>query len=92
MARPEPAPITEAPTIASTRCAAPDDRGDRLETCALRSDDTEARNNILGCFGRSDRSAPCRGLWPGRSWTDPGELDTPFGAFTGPPERHAPPG
>jgi hypothetical protein len=26
-------------------------------TGALRSDDTEARSDILGCFGRSDRSA-----------------------------------
>ena len=34
MARTEPAPIAEASTIAPTRCAAPADRGDRLETCA----------------------------------------------------------
>jgi hypothetical protein len=26
-------------------------------SCARRSDDTEARNDILGCFGRSDRRA-----------------------------------
>jgi hypothetical protein len=26
-------------------------------SCALRSDDTEARNDFVGCFGRSDRSA-----------------------------------
>jgi hypothetical protein len=29
----------------------------RVSRCALRSEHTEARNDILGCFGRSDRSA-----------------------------------
>jgi hypothetical protein len=27
------------------------------KSCARRSDDTEARNDFVGCFGRSDRSA-----------------------------------
>jgi hypothetical protein len=30
---------------------------DRKPRCALRSDDTEARNDILSGFGRSDRRA-----------------------------------
>jgi hypothetical protein len=38
-------------------------------TCALRSDDTEARNEVRRCFGRSDRRAP-----PKRSAKLPGPL------------------
>jgi len=30
------------------------------EPTARRSEDTEARNDVLGCFGRSDRSAPAK--------------------------------
>ncbi len=55
MARTEPAPIAEASTIAPTRCAAPADRGDRLETCA--SVRRHLSRLVRGCFGRSDRSA-----------------------------------
>jgi hypothetical protein len=42
-----------------------------MRTCARRSDDTDARNDILGCFGRSDRSTQSRRHWPGRSHRPP---------------------
>src|SRR6516225_9135775 len=68
LTRPRRDPGESVPWIAR-----PDVRvvGDGIQAGALRSDDTEARNDILGCFGRSDRSAQSRWIRPGQSHHPP---------------------